>query len=205
MQGYILSMRRTKGEDMIVRVLTPTYIKTLYRFYGARHSIINLGHKIDFEEELQLSFMPKLKNLLHLGHRWEKQRHRFYIWQSFIKLLDKHLSDVLEIDEFYFSLLNQGALAFEAQNPKRVALEMYASILNFEGRANVTENKCFACGENLEAKVALGRAFLFAHQQCIGGKSFPLAQILNFLHTQNTILFEDEQIDELWEILNLGL
>lgn len=51
MQGYILSMQKTRNEDMIVKILTPMYIKTLYRFYGTRHSIINIGRKIDFEEE----------------------------------------------------------------------------------------------------------------------------------------------------------
>lgn len=109
MQGYILSMQKTRNEDMIVKILTPMYIKTLYRFYGTRHSIINIGRKIDFEEEPSMTFLPKLKHILHLGFKWESDSARYYVWQHFIKLFYKHLIDVYEIDEFYFRLLEEGA------------------------------------------------------------------------------------------------
>ncbi|TLD96756.1 recombination protein RecO [Helicobacter jaachi] len=206
MQGYILHIQTTRTEDVIVKILTPQSIKSLYRFYGARHSIINIGRKIDFEEQPQSTFLPKLKNILHLAHKWEFDTHRYYVWQHFIKLLYKHLFDVYEVPRFYFDLLEEGAHKLEKQNPKRVALEMYAKLLDFEGRAQKDTNAvCFICQERVIESVALGRAFVFAHQTCIGGRSFDIAQILSFLRTQSSILLEDDVVDELWEILGLGL
>ena len=189
-------MQKTRTEDMIVKILTQRDIKTLYRFYGARHSIINIGRKIDFEEQTQLGFLPKLKHIVHLGYRWESRHDRYYIWQHFIKLLYKHLADVYEIDSFYFELLDSGADKLMLQNPKRVVLEMYATLLNHEGRAFVnveSEMQCF------------GRAFLLAHRECIGGRAFILEKMSSFLQTQSTILLEDDEVDHLWEILGLGL
>ena len=208
MQGYILDMQKMRTEDMIVKILTPAHIKTLYRFYGVRHSIINLGRKIDFEEESQIGFLPKLKHILHLAYKWELENERYYIWQHFIKLLHRHLFDVYDIDEFYFQLLEEGAQKIHFQNPKRVVLEMYANLLYFEGRAHQDiqhTRVCFVCQESLTKDIALGRAFLFAHQSCIGGKTFCAEQILYFLQKQSTILLENPEIDELWEILGLGL
>lgn len=213
-------MQKTRTEDMIVKILTQKDIKTLYRFYGARHSIINIGRKIDFEEQTQLGFLPKLKHIVHLGYKWEAQQHRYYIWQHFIKLLYRHLADVYEIDSFYFELLDSGANKLILQNPKRVVLEMYATLLRHEGRAfanfeNILENgaekglgnqmQCFVCQQGLKDSVALGRAFVLAHKECIGGREFMLEKISSFLQSQSTILLEDDEVDYLWEILGLGL
>lgn len=220
MQGYILQMQKTRKEDMIVKILTQSDIKTLYRFYGARHSIINIGRKIDFEEQTQLGFLPKLKHIVHLGYKWESQHDRYYVWQHFIKLLYRHLADVYEIDSFYFELLDSGANKLILQNPKRVVLEMYATLLKHEGRAfmgfeNILENgaensstnkmQCFVCQQDLTERVALGRAFLLAHRECIGGRTFELDRIISFLQTQSTILLEDDEVNHLWEIFGLGL
>ncbi len=54
MQGYILDVKPVKDDDLIVTILTPTRVYTTYRFYGARHSNINVGYKIDFEIEHNL-------------------------------------------------------------------------------------------------------------------------------------------------------
>lgn len=217
MQGYILNMQKSRAEDLIVRILTPTQIKTLYRFYGTRHSIINLGRKIDFEEEKNLTFLPKLKHILHLAHKWENDKERYYVWQRFIALLNKHLSDVYTIEEFYFQMLENGANKLNVQNPKRVAIEMYAQMLAFEGRINQISHQyhqdtnhneqhlCFICGEQIHDEIALGRAFLFAHHSCIGGEIFDKAKILSFLQTQSSIHLEDDEVLSLWEILGLGM
>lgn len=207
MQGYILHMQRAKNEDMIVKILTPMYIKTLYRFYGARHSVINIGRKIDFEEEPHIHFLPKLKHILHLGHKWESDSTRYYVWQHFVKLLYKHLIDVCEIDRFYFETLEKGAYKLHIQNPKRVALEMYAQILHFEGRVHKDKKdiSCFVCEEPITESTALAQGFSFAHHSCIGGYIFQIEQILCFLHSQSTILLEDAIIEPLWEILGHGL
>ena len=217
MQGYIISMQKTRTEDMIVRILTPRHIKSMYRFYGARHSIINIGHKIDFEEQPQVGFLPKLTNLMHLSHKWEFEHTRLYIWQHFIKLLSKHLFEIDEVEEFYFELLEWGAHHMGLVNPKRVVLEMYARLLKHEGRAHVEglepqgrshgelQRLCFVCQEELDSEIALGRAFLFAHHACIGGRSFQAERIEEFLLSQSSIRLEDGEIEHLWEILCLGL
>lgn len=206
MQGYILHMQKTHSEDMIVKILTPAYIKTLYRFYGARHSIINIGRKIDFEEELSMTFLPKLKHIMHLGFKWESDSVRYYIWQHFVKLFYKHLIDVYEIDEFYFRLLEEGAQKLHLQNPKRVVLEMYAKLLQFEGRAHSSDDTlCFICEKALGNNISLAQGFLFAHHSCVSGNEFIKDEIEEFLHSQSSILLDDTKVEKLWEILGLGL
>lgn len=54
MQGYIIDIKNVKEDDLIVTVLAQEAIYTTYRFYGARHSTINIGYKIDFELESNL-------------------------------------------------------------------------------------------------------------------------------------------------------
>lgn len=144
MQGYIIWIQKQKSEDLIIQILTPTELKTLYRFYGARHSIIHLGRKIDFTQEHNGIFMPKLRNIMHLGFSWEREAERLYVWQRFTLLLHRHLRDISVIDEEYFRILDSGAHRLSSQNPKRVALEMYAQILQLEGR-NPLSQRCIIC------------------------------------------------------------
>ncbi|PAF43411.1 recombination protein RecO [Helicobacter sp. 11S03491-1] len=204
MQGYILNTLPVKNEDMIVHILTPTSIKRLYRFYGARHSMIHIGKKIDFEEEGGGIFLPRLRNVMHLGHHWENTLERVYVWQRFIRLLNTHLIDVYELDSFYFDMLNRGANKLSIQNPLRVALEMYAELLGFEGRDD-RGRQCFVCGEATNHEVGLGRAFLFGHLRCIGGRAFHKDKILEFLSTKSTLHLEDKIIEGMWEVLIKGL
>lgn len=144
MQGYIIWIQKQKSEDLIIQILTPTELKTLYRFYGARHSIIHLGRKIDFTQEHNGLFMPKLRNIMHLGFSWEREAERLYIWQRFTMLLHRHLRDISIIEEEYFRIVDSGAHRLSSQNPKRVALEMYAQILQLEGR-NPLSQRCIIC------------------------------------------------------------
>ncbi|PAF47411.1 recombination protein RecO [Helicobacter sp. 12S02232-10] len=204
MQGYILNTIPIKNEDLIVHILTPFGIKRLYRFYGARHSIIHLGKKIDFEEEGNGFFLPKLRNVMHLGYPWENNLDRVYIWQRFIGLLNKHLFDIYELDSFYFNMLQDGAIKLSKQNPLRVGLEMYAELLSFEGRGDKGE-RCFICGSKTGEQISLARAFLFAHPTCIGGKTFKKSDILKFLALKTTLHFCDEDVERMWEILTKGL
>ena len=61
-KGFILSVRKSKNEDSIALVLSPTEVRTYYRFFGARHSILQLGNLIDFEVEGEgSSFLPRLR------------------------------------------------------------------------------------------------------------------------------------------------
>ncbi|NPA50850.1 MAG: recombination protein RecO, partial [Epsilonproteobacteria bacterium] len=42
MQGFILDLRRVREEDLIVTIITKDEIRDYYRFFGARHSILQL-------------------------------------------------------------------------------------------------------------------------------------------------------------------
>ncbi len=132
MQGFLLQTQSIRDEDLIVRVLTKNQLKTLYRFYGKRHSVLNVGRKIDFEEENDDKFLPKLRNILHLGYIWEREMERLFFWQRFCALLFKHLEGVHSLDSIYFDTLDDGASKLSKQHPLRVILEMYAVLLNFE-------------------------------------------------------------------------
>ena len=68
MQGFILSLQPVRDEDLWVSVLTSEALLSLYRFYGVRHSVIGLGHKIDFCAKTQgKRGILCLRDVLHLG------------------------------------------------------------------------------------------------------------------------------------------
>lgn len=203
MQGYIIHINPSRDEDLIVRILTKNSIITTYRFYGARHSNINVGYKIDAELIHSRSNIPQLRNVLHLGFKWNNLRERMFLWQNFISLFHKHLSGVETIDSFYFELLDDMANRLEKQNPKRLAIESYVKLLEFEGRLHV-EKKCFLCEQNIEDNFALARGFLPAHGKCIASSSMDIQKIDNLLLHKTTLLLEDEEIEELWKILQEG-
>lgn len=206
MQGFILSVRKVRNRDLILRVLTPLKILDLYRFYGVRHSILSLGKKIDFDIEKNALFLPKLRNVLELGYSWEREYSRVYVWQFFISLLANHLKEIEEIEPFYFDLLEKGARKNKRQNPMRVVLEMGANLIAYEGRnARVHHNQCFVCDEELGDEISLGRAFLFAHPFCIGGYVFNKGKILEFLDLGLSVNLGDDEIEMLWKIFSLGL
>lgn len=206
MQGYILKVIPTKTQDLIVKILTSQSLRSFYRFYGARHSTIGLGYKIDFEEQANAHFLPQVRHILHLSFGWEREWERVYVWQRFLGLLERHLDEVYEVGEFYFGLLDMSAKKITKQNPFRVLLESYASLLEYEGRlGRQEENRCFICDGILESHIALGRAFLFAHPHCVQGFVFEKSQILEFFTHTSTLHLEDTQVQKLWQILCLGL
>ena len=204
MQGYILKVTRAKNEDLIVTILTPTTIHTLYRFYGARHSTINLGYKIDFEIEYTLGYMPKLRRITHLGFSWLKVLPKALLWQQFIALLAKHLEGIEEIDSFYFELLEKLAKKLTKQDAKRAIVESYIELLRFEGRLH-TSFECLVCEAPIEENPVLVRAFLSAHSSCIPKRSFDRKKIEYLMHYADAQFLEDEEIEGLWQIIQEGL
>ncbi|EOI0718638.1 recombination protein RecO, partial [Campylobacter jejuni] len=116
---------------LIVYILSPKMLIKAYRFYGLRHSSILSGYKIDFALDENPSFLPRLKDVLHLGFVWIMDREKMLIWQEFIRLLYRHLKDVEELDGFYFDLLDECVKRFEKQNSKRVIVDAYLKILEF--------------------------------------------------------------------------
>lgn len=205
MQGYILKVTKVKDEDLIVEILTPHSIIKAYRFYGARHSKITQGYKIDFELNESINFLPNLVNTMHLGFSWLLDREKLMYWQGFIRLLHSHLKELNDLENIYFDTLDECANKISLQNPKRLFLESYVKILEFEGRLP-NLNFCFLCDSEItQPKIALARAFLPAHEKCLNKNGFKNRDILEFLSTASTINLEDNEVDELYQILTLGL
>lgn len=205
MQGYILKITKVKDEDLIVEILTPKSIIKTYRFYGARHSKITQGYKLDFEINESMNFLPSLVNTMHLGFSWLLDREKLFYWQGFIRLMHSHLKGLNKVDSIYFETLDECANKINLQNPKRLFLESYARILYFEGRLPNLEF-CFLCDEEISgSKVALARAFLPAHERCLNRAGFEISKISEFLNTASTINLEDFEVDALYQILTLGL
>lgn len=204
MQGFIININKAKDEDLVVTVLTEKKLKTLYRFYGARHSNIHLGYKLDFEAQHSLkSNIAQLRNVFHLSYSWLLERDKHYIWQQFCKLLHKHLKDVEEIDDFYFKLMDEGSNLFHKQNPKRVIIELYIKLLEHEGRLH-DDFKCFICEEEIEKKLSLARAFLPAHERCMPSDLFFKNKIAQMFEQKSTLYMENEEIEKLWRIVLEG-
>ena len=183
MQGFILHTQKVKDEDLIVYILSPKMLIKVYRFYGLRHSSILSGYKIDFALEENPSFLPRLKDVLHLY---------------------RHLKDVEELDSFYFDLLQECVKRFEKQNPKRVIVDAYLKILEFEGRLH-KDFFCFACDEKIQNSITLLRAFLPSHSQCALGFEFEEKKLKQFYSSKNCAIFDDEEIENLYHLIKEGL
>lgn len=205
MQGFIIKLNRARDEDMIVTIITEKNLQTLYRFFGARHSPINMGFKIDFEVEHSLkTSIGRLRDVIHLGYPWMHRYERIRLWQQFITLFYPHLQHSEEIGTFYFDLLEHAAECWNDQNPKRVAVESYVRLLEHEGRLH-KPMECFFCDMPIAENISLIRAFLPAHQQCSHTLSFN-QKGLEWLYSQGSTLFlDDTEIERLWYILNEGL
>ena len=116
MQGYIIDIKPVKDDDLIVTILCENELVKSYRFYGARHSNINIGYKIDFELEVTKSNIARLKDVLQLGFPWILNSQKMYFWQRYLKLFYSHLKDLEELDPFYFYLLDNLVKKIEKQN-----------------------------------------------------------------------------------------
>ena len=216
LQGYIINITPQKNEDIILTILTPHKIKRLYRFYGARHSILQLGKKIDFEVENGGVFLPRARNIMALNFAWEREIERVRIWQRYLQLLHKHFHDIESTESFYYDMLELGASKILRQNPLRVALEMYAMLLDFEGRIPDLSH-CFICSEPITEELAIARALLPAHPACIRHSHtaslnknakiprLPQESLQTYLQTHSTAHLNDDKIHELWGVLIQGL
>lgn len=205
MQGFIIKLNRARDEDMIVTIISEENLQTLYRFYGARHSPINLGFKIDYESETSMkSSIPRMKDVIHLGYPWLGQYDRIRIWQQFIALFYPHIHDAEEIGPFYYQLLNDLAGRWNDQNPKRLAIEGYVSLLEHEGRLHRDMN-CFFCDLAIEDDISLIRAFLPAHKKCSHTLSINTKGLQWLYDHYSTLFLDDHEIERLWYVINEGL
>ncbi len=204
-KGFILSVRKAKNEDTIALVLSPTEVRTYYRFFGARHSILQLGNLIDFEVEGEGgSFLPRLRSLSHMGFTWLFDKNRLLLWHNFIKRFEPHLKDAEEIDSFYFDLLLSAAKKWDKQNPKRIVCESYIALLEYEGRLH-NDEYCYICENRIEEEIALMQSFIPAHPACIYTPALPTKKVLDFFKSKKTVFLEDHEVDYLFEIVMKGL
>jgi len=205
MQGYIININKVKDEDLIVTILSRSNLDTLYRFYGARHSTINLGFKIDYEKESSLkSNISRLKDVIHIGFTWINDYKLLRLWQDFSILFYKHLKDTNELDSFYFLLLDNASKQWNKQNPKRVAIESYVKLLEYEGRLH-KELKCFICSQDIkDDEISLIRAYLPTHKNCSHTLSINKNGLNKLFINKSSIFLNDKEIDILWYLLLEG-
>jgi len=205
MKGFILNIRKAKNEDVIVTVLSNCEVTSYYRFFGARHSILQVGNLIDFElQESKNGFMVQIRKISHISFPWIFSHNHLFIWQNFVKLFEPHLKEEIQIDSFYFDLLLKIAKKWHKQNPKRLAVEAYIEILDYEGRL-YDNGFCYICEDVLDEQVGLMRAYLPAHPRCIYGYSYDKQQIFKLFDTKLTIHLNDNIVDKLFNTLLKGL
>lgn len=205
MQGFISGIRKLKNEDIIVHIITQSHFLTLYRFYGIRHSIIQIGRKIDFEVDYNGIFMPRLRAISQLGFEWENDYQKMHYFQGFMRLLDKHLSGTEEISNFYFELLNRALVIMTRQRPNRALLDLYALLLENEGRKALGDF-CFICDEILGDKIRVARGFLSAHTHCINSDfEIERARFFEFLGNNKSAILDENEVEGLVSVLMQGL
>jgi len=205
LQGYIIDFKPVRDDDLIVTILTSDEILTTYRFYGARHSHINIGYKIDFELESNLkSTIPRLKDVIQLSFPWILDKQKLYNWQRFLKLFYLHLKGIDEVDNFYFDLLDNLVHKIVKQNVTRAILEGYIQLLEHEGRLH-THYECLLCEQPIQDNIALVRSMLPTHPKCSYSKSFKFKQIQTLFEEQSSIELDEEELDYIWNILLQGI
>ncbi len=204
MQGYIIHINPCREEDLIVSLLCEKSIVTAYRFYGARHSTVNVGYKIDAElVHSAKSSMPQLRNILHLSNSWLHVRQKALLWQNFIHLFYEHLKGINEIDEFYFKLLEESEKKMKLQDSKRIQIESYIKLLESEGRLH-EEKRCFFCGEKISDKIAFIRGLLPAHPECSSSIGLEIKKMDYLFKEKSSMFLEDEAVDRIWNVMCEG-
>ena len=205
MQGFIININKVKDEDLIVSILSQNGLETLYRFYGARHGSINIGFLIDFEiEHSAKSTIARLKDVIHIGYLWIHDYNKLRLWQDFVKLFYLHLKDTYELDPFYFDLLYEASQKWKEQNPKRVAIESYVKLLEYEGRLH-TQMECFLCGKDIQGDISLVRAFLPTHKECTHTLPISKKALMELYKTKSSLFLSDIECERMWIILCEGL
>ena len=202
MRGFILNTQLVKEEDLVVTILTKNRVLKLYRFYGARHSVVNIGYLIDFEIEQTMVNIDRLRNVMQIGYSFLLDIEKMIVWQNFIKMMNLHLFEVEEVDNFYFDMLEEIIKHFN-RNPKRVLIEYYIKLLKHEGR--LSEFECFLCDKKIENSVNLARGYLCACEKCIPKKGFEISKIKTLFEDEKTTLLNNQEIENLYKILSLGI
>lgn len=204
-RGFILGVKKAKNEDSIAVVLSEESIRSYYRFFGARHSILQLGNLVDFEVDGEDGrFLPRIRALSHIGFPWLFDKNRLMLWHNFIRLFEPHLKDAEEIERFYFDLLMDAAKRWHRQNPKRIVCECYIKLLAYEGRIHQDE-QCYICETPLGKQISLMQSFIPAHPECLYSASLSKQKLFEFFESKKTVFLEDDDVDYLYETVMKGL
>lgn len=198
-KGFILKHQLAKGEDIIVTILSETRVDRYYRFYGARHSILQMGYLIDFEIQESNNFLPRVRSISHNGFNWLYNREKLMLWHQFIAIFEPHFRDVKEIDSIYFNTLLNCAKKWDKQSPKRLIVEAYTKLLNYEGRLQPLD-RCTICNQPIEDTIALIDGFLPTHSSCSHTQALKKEYIEHLFKTNSTIWIDDNIIDRLYLI-----
>ncbi|MFT7860999.1 MAG: recombination protein RecO [Sulfurimonas sp.] len=205
MQGFIINLNRVKEEDLIVTIVSKESLDTLYRFYGSRHGTINIGFKIDYEiEPSSKSTISRLKDVIHIGYKWINDKKKLQLWQQFCSLFHQHLKEAEELNPFYFELLEEASLQWDKQNPKRIAIELYVKLLEFEGRLH-SESICFLCSNKIEDDPTIIRALLPTHLHCNKTMQINQKGLQELYKNKSSLFLNDKEIERLWNVLLEGL
>jgi recombinational DNA repair protein (RecF pathway) len=199
-RGFVLRVQRVKNEDVVATVLSRECVGRFYRFYGARHSILQLGYLIDFELEEDGVHLPRMRALSHFSFPWIFDNARMMVWQNLMQRFEMHFRDTDEIEPFYFELLLRGAKRWHRQNPKRAAIEMYVEMLAYEGRL-YSDPVCYMCETPISDEVAVMGGFKPAHAHCIYASSIPWKVLKTLFKTRKTTFLSDTQVDVLFETM----
>lgn len=201
MIGYILDIRKSREEDLIVSVLTTSSLKVLYRFYGARHSAILMGHKIDFEEEENNSFLPRMRDVMHINFKWIYNKDKLFAWQKFIKFLHSHLKDVTNIPSFYFQLLESVNKNINHQCYKRSMIEHFISMRKFEGLMG-DDFLCTSCHKPIKDILVINKELNPYHNNCSAGfVSFNASEVQGLFEDENSFSISDDNINKIYNFI----
>jgi hypothetical protein len=204
MKGFVLSVKQAKKEDCIVILLTDTEIRSYYRFFGMRHSILKVGHLLNFEVEGEnTQFLPRLRKLSLLEFSWTMDKNKKLLWDNFIQRIEIHLRDAKNIEDFYYHLLIQASQRWDKQNPKRLVCESYIELLTYEKRLSL-EKHCLICQEAIQEDLAFIQGFKAVHAKCISNPRPSSPKVFECLKTQSTIFLEEVEVDILFAVLMKG-
>ncbi len=164
-----------------------------------------MGYLIDFEEESdKANFLPRLRRVTHIGFPWLYNREKLSLWHRFISLFEPHLKDVVEIDKFYYETLLEAAKKWHKQSSKRLIIESFIKILDYEGRLYPT-NRCIVCNKPInEPKLNLVNSLMPTHTFCSKGFEFNKKLIDELFLKKSTINLDDNEVDKLLPIIFKG-
>ena len=189
---------------MVVTILSQYCVGTYYRFYGARHSVLQLGYLIDYEvEQDKANFLPRVRGVSHIGFPWLYDREKLMYWHRFISIFEPHLRDINEIDSFYYNAILDSAKKWQKQSFRRLIVEKYVNTLQYEGRLHSLES-CIICKQKIDKEVSLLKGFLPTHPHCSHTTAFIKKDIEELFLTNSTIDIDSKTTQALSEIVLKG-